>query len=227
MISLLILFMEVLQLVIAAVASIVFFVFAGVTLAGSAVALTVTTPLFIIFSPILVPATIATAVLATGFTASGTLGAMAVALIRRGMGGKPKKYSPNGEKRSLALSGQNLFQMLKFSGGYGGSWGGKSFSGTFGDKSAGGAAPAGGSNPFGGFGGSFDGKSFSGLIPGLLGALAGGSTPAAGAKPPGGAKPAAGAKPIGSHVVKEERLCRQRNNCDDDGDEIEFQRRQR
>ncbi|KAL9809638.1 putative oleosin [Arabidopsis thaliana] len=74
---------EVFQVVIAAVVSIVFLVLAGLTLAGSATALTITTPLFIIFSPILVPATIATAVITTGLTAGGALGTMAAASLLR------------------------------------------------------------------------------------------------------------------------------------------------
>jgi len=82
MFSFLIFLLEAFQVVIATVVSIVFLVFAGLTLVGSATALTITTPLFIIFSPILVPATIATAVITTGFTTGGALGAMAVALIR-------------------------------------------------------------------------------------------------------------------------------------------------
>ena len=82
MFSFLIFLLEVYKVVIAVVASIVFFVFSGLTLAGTAVGLTVTTPLFIIFSPILVPATIAITLLTTGFTTGGALGATAIALIR-------------------------------------------------------------------------------------------------------------------------------------------------
>ncbi|EOA22187.1 hypothetical protein CARUB_v10002758mg [Capsella rubella] len=171
MFSFLIILLEVFQVVIAAVASIVFLGLAGVTLAGSAAALTVTAPLFIIFSPILVPATIATAVLTSGFTAGGALGAMAVALIRRRTGIKP-----NAEGTSSTPSAQ---LKLPISGGYGGSWGGKTFSGTF-------------------------GKPFSGNVPawlkGIIGGIpgaAGGGTPAAGAAKPaaGAAPPAAGSTP--------------------------------
>ncbi|KAH0864098.1 hypothetical protein HID58_081309, partial [Brassica napus] len=121
------------KVTIASVASVVFLAFAGLTLAVSAVALVVSAPLFIIFSPILVPATIATTLLATG-TAEGT---------------------------RLALSAQRPLKLLKFSDGYWGFWGGKTFSGSFGDIlkwlqkqpwfkgiPAGGAAPAaGGAEP--------------------------------------------------------------------------------
>ncbi|XP_010491370.1 PREDICTED: oleosin GRP-17 [Camelina sativa] len=165
MFSFLIPLLEVCQVVIAAVASIVLLGLAGLTFATSAATLTVTTPLFIIFSPILVPATIATAVLASGFTAGGTLGAMAVALIRRRMGVKP-----SAERTSSTPSVQ---LKLPIYGGYGGSWGGKTFSGTF-------------------------GKPFSGNIPAWLKgtpATASGSNPASGAAAPaaGAAAPAAGA----------------------------------
>ncbi|KAF2539205.1 hypothetical protein F2Q68_00023134 [Brassica cretica] len=57
---------EVIKMVVASVASVVYLGFAGVTLSGSAVALAVSTPLFIIFSPILLPAIAATTVLAAG-----------------------------------------------------------------------------------------------------------------------------------------------------------------
>ncbi|CAD5331088.1 unnamed protein product [Arabidopsis thaliana] len=73
--------LEVIKIIIASVASVIFVGFACVTLAGSAAALVVSTPVFIIFSPVLVPATIATVVLATGFTAGGSFGATALGLI--------------------------------------------------------------------------------------------------------------------------------------------------
>ncbi|ESQ40691.1 hypothetical protein EUTSA_v10015090mg [Eutrema salsugineum] len=72
---------EIIQAVFTAGAALALLVFAGITLGGSAVALAVSTPLFVIFSPILVPATIATTLLATGFTASGSLGAMAMTIF--------------------------------------------------------------------------------------------------------------------------------------------------
>ncbi|KAL0648481.1 hypothetical protein Bca4012_046772 [Brassica carinata] len=55
--------------------------FAGITLGGSAVGLALSTPLFILFSPILVPATIATTLLTTGFTTSGGLGMVALRIF--------------------------------------------------------------------------------------------------------------------------------------------------
>ncbi|KAF8118725.1 hypothetical protein N665_0002s0039 [Sinapis alba] len=72
---------EIFQAAITAGAALALMVLAGITLGGSAVGLAVTTPLFVIFSPILVPATIATALLATGFTASGSIGAMAITVF--------------------------------------------------------------------------------------------------------------------------------------------------
>ncbi|WZZ10997.1 hypothetical protein YC2023_096918 [Brassica napus] len=141
------------KVTIASVASIVFLAFAGLTLAVSAVALVVSAPLFIIFSPILVPATIATTLLATGFTAGATLALTAIGLI---IG-----LIKTAEGTRLALSAQRTLKLLKFSGGYWGFWGGKTFSGSFRDIlkwlqkqpwfkgiPAGGAAPpAGGAAP--------------------------------------------------------------------------------
>ena len=72
---------EIIQAAITGGAALALLVLAGITLGGSAVGLAVTTPLFVIFSPILVPATIATALLAMGFTASGSIGAMAITIF--------------------------------------------------------------------------------------------------------------------------------------------------
>lgn len=94
------------------------------------------------------------------------------------------------EGTSLARLAQTPLKMFKFSGGFGGSWGGKSYSGTFGNKPGG-------------------GLQWSGNIPGWLknllkGIPAGGAAPAAGGAAPapaapaaGGAAPAGGATPPG------------------------------
>ncbi|KAL0888379.1 hypothetical protein Bca101_012362 [Brassica carinata] len=73
--------LNVVKLIIASVTSLVFLAFSCVILGGSAVALIVSTPLFIIFSPILVPATIATTLLASGLMAGTTLGLTGIGLI--------------------------------------------------------------------------------------------------------------------------------------------------
>ncbi|XP_013715603.2 oleosin-B2-like [Brassica napus] len=166
--------LDVIKVVVASATSVVLFLFAGLTLSGSAVALVVSTPLFLIFSPILVPATIATTLLASGLTAGATLGITAISLI---MG-----LIKTAEGSSLARLAQTPLKLFKFSGGFGGSWGGKSFSGTFGNK----------------------GSQSSGNIPGWLknllnGIPAGGAVPAAGEAAPapaaGGAAPAPAAPP--------------------------------
>ncbi|EOA22918.1 hypothetical protein CARUB_v10003652mg [Capsella rubella] len=72
---------EIVQAVFAAAAALALMTFAGITLGGSVVALVVSTPLFVIFSPVLVPATIATTLLASGFTASGSFGATALTIL--------------------------------------------------------------------------------------------------------------------------------------------------
>ncbi|KAJ7974841.1 Oleosin [Quillaja saponaria] len=53
----------------------------GLTLAGTVIALTIATPLFVIFSPVLVPAVITVGLLITGFLASGGFGVAAVTVL--------------------------------------------------------------------------------------------------------------------------------------------------
>ncbi|KAF8369392.1 hypothetical protein HHK36_032598 [Tetracentron sinense] len=54
---------------------------AGVTLTGSVIGLVVTTPLFIIFSPVLVPAAFVIVLAVTGFLTSGALGLTALSSL--------------------------------------------------------------------------------------------------------------------------------------------------
>ncbi|KAG7554496.1 Oleosin [Arabidopsis suecica] len=205
MFSFLILLLEVYKVVIAVVASIVFFVFSGLTLAGSAVALTVTTPLFIIFSPILVPATIATALLTTGFTAGGALGATAIGLIRRRMGVMSKNNIPATGPTVFAQTPFNLTPKINYEGTFKGSWGGtsspqaapnfsyggtwtatwggRSFTGKFGDQSGGGST-AGGSTPEAAGAGADAGAAAAAAAGAGAGAGAAG-TPAPAPAPPG------------------------------------------
>jgi len=56
-------------------------VLSGLTLAGTVIALTVATPLLVIFSPVLVPAAITVFLLATGFMTSGGFGVAAVTVL--------------------------------------------------------------------------------------------------------------------------------------------------
>ncbi|GJQ90973.1 oleosin 1-like protein [Tanacetum coccineum] len=56
-------------------------VLSGLTLAGTVIALTVATPLLVIFSPVLVPAVITVFLLATGFLTSGGFGVAAVTVL--------------------------------------------------------------------------------------------------------------------------------------------------
>ncbi|CAN8237027.1 unnamed protein product [Cochlearia groenlandica] len=72
---------EIIRSFLAGVTAVALLAFSCVTLGGSAVGLAVTTPLFVIFSPVLVPATIAATVLASGFTASGSIGAIAIKIL--------------------------------------------------------------------------------------------------------------------------------------------------
>ncbi|KAF8115559.1 hypothetical protein N665_0025s0028 [Sinapis alba] len=189
--------LDVIKVVIASMTSVVLFAFAGLTLAGSAVALVVSTPLFLIFSPILVPATIATTLLASGLTASATLGITAISLIM----GLIKRLSFSLTSNAMIIAGlletaegtwlarlaQTPLKMFKFSGGFGGSWGGKPFSGTFGNKPGGGVQ----------WSGNIPGW-LKGLLKGRAAPAAGGAAPAPAAPAPPPAAPAAGgAAPTG------------------------------
>lgn len=77
-------------------------VLAGVTLAGTVIALTIATPLLVIFSPVLVPAAIAIFLLGSGFLASGGFGVAALSVlswIYRYMTGK---HPPGAEQLDTA-----------------------------------------------------------------------------------------------------------------------------
>ncbi|XP_059670120.1 oleosin H1-like [Cornus florida] len=54
---------------------------AGLTLAGSLIGLAVTTPIFVLFSPILVPAAIGVGLAVTAFLASGAFGVTALSAL--------------------------------------------------------------------------------------------------------------------------------------------------
>ncbi|OIT08877.1 oleosin 1, partial [Nicotiana attenuata] len=56
-------------------------VLSGLTLAGTIIALTVATPLLLIFSPVLVPASITIFLLMFGFLASGGFGVAAISVL--------------------------------------------------------------------------------------------------------------------------------------------------
>ncbi|GKV17512.1 hypothetical protein SLEP1_g28010 [Rubroshorea leprosula] len=56
-------------------------VLSGLILAGTVIALTIATPLLVIFSPILVPAIMAVSLLVMGFLASGGFGVAAVSVL--------------------------------------------------------------------------------------------------------------------------------------------------
>ncbi|KAL2248554.1 UNVERIFIED_CONTAM: Oleosin [Sesamum indicum] len=54
---------------------------AGLTLAGTVIALTIATPLLVIFSPVLVPAAITVFLVISGFVASGGFGLAAISML--------------------------------------------------------------------------------------------------------------------------------------------------
>ncbi|ESQ40688.1 hypothetical protein EUTSA_v10014560mg [Eutrema salsugineum] len=180
--------LDVIKLVIASVTSVVFMAFAGITFAGSAVALVVSTPIFIIFSPILVPATIATTLLTTGLTAGAALGMTAISLVMGPIG-------PTTTAKGVT-SGQTLNLPRRL--------GRKRFSGKFRNRMRGGGRGAGGfkipewlkNMPKGG--GGIPGIGGGG-IPGMGGggtSPAGeGTPPSGGTAPPGESKPPSGTAP--------------------------------
>ncbi|KAF8099015.1 hypothetical protein N665_0254s0016 [Sinapis alba] len=88
-------FKSVLTSILATQAAIFLLLLAGVSLAGTAIAFIATMPLFVVFSPVLVPAGVATGLLATGLAAAGSSGAMAVTVIlwlyKRATGKEPPK----------------------------------------------------------------------------------------------------------------------------------------
>ncbi|KAK8945489.1 Oleosin 18.5 kDa [Platanthera guangdongensis] len=53
----------------------------GLTMAGTVIALTIATPLLLIFSPVLVPAAIAVSLIGSGFVASGGFGLAALSVL--------------------------------------------------------------------------------------------------------------------------------------------------
>nr|AAK83847.1 glycine-rich protein GRP16 [Arabidopsis thaliana] len=191
MLSFLIPVVQFFQVVIAAVASVVFFVFAGITFGASIVGLTIATPLFVIFSPILVPATIATTFLVGGATAAVALGVTAFALIlwlfKHRIGVKPKnnpapKGAPTKADQPGASGGASGDKPGEMSGAGGPS----------GDKPGG--ASGGGDKPGGASGGA------SGGGPGGAsgGASGGGPGGASGGGPGGASGGASGDKPEGA-----------------------------
>ncbi|XP_071687162.1 oleosin L-like [Rutidosis leptorrhynchoides] len=72
---------QALKAVTASIAGGSLLVLSGLTLAGTVIALTVTTPLLVIFSPVILPAVITVFLLATGFLTSGGFGVAAVTVL--------------------------------------------------------------------------------------------------------------------------------------------------
>ncbi|OMO52231.1 Oleosin [Corchorus olitorius] len=77
-------------------------VLSGLTLAGTVIALTIATPLFVIFSPVLVPALIAAALLVTGFVASGGFGVAAISVLSWIYGYATGKHPPGADQLDQA-----------------------------------------------------------------------------------------------------------------------------
>ncbi|CAH8387488.1 unnamed protein product [Eruca vesicaria subsp. sativa] len=102
-------FKNILTSILATQAAIFLLLLAGVSLAGTAVAFIATMPLFVVFSPILVPAGIASGLMATGLAAAGGSGAMAVTVIlwlyKRATGKEPPKLLSKVLKRVFSGGG--------------------------------------------------------------------------------------------------------------------------
>ncbi|XP_056861482.1 oleosin-B1-like isoform X2 [Raphanus sativus] len=74
-------FKGILTAILATIAAMFLLLLAGLSLAGTAVAFIAIMPLFVVFSPVLVPAGITTGLLATGLAASGGSGLTALSII--------------------------------------------------------------------------------------------------------------------------------------------------
>ena len=84
-------------------------ILSGLTLAGTVIALTIATPLLVIFSPVLVPAVITVALLTLGFLASGGFGVAAVTVLNwiyRYVTGKHPPGADQLEQARMKLAGK-------------------------------------------------------------------------------------------------------------------------
>nr|AGT21473.1 oleosin-like [Carica papaya] len=81
-------------------------VLSGLTLAGTVIALTIATPLFVIFSPVLVPAVIAVALLITGYvTGRHPPGADKLDQARMKLAGKAREMKEKAEQYGQQVAG--------------------------------------------------------------------------------------------------------------------------
>lgn len=84
-------------------------ILSALTLSGTVIALTVATPLLVIFSPVLVPAAITVVMLITGFLASGGFGVAAVSVMAwlyRYMTGRHPVGADSLEQARMKLAGK-------------------------------------------------------------------------------------------------------------------------
>jgi len=79
-----------------------FLVVAALILTGTVIALTIVTPLFVIFSPVLVPAVITVAFLSLGFLASGGFCVMAITVLAWIYGYVTGKHPPGADQLDSA-----------------------------------------------------------------------------------------------------------------------------
>ncbi|KAH7537784.1 oleosin Cor a 13 [Ziziphus jujuba] len=77
-------------------------ILSGLILAGTVIALTIATPLFVIFSPVLVPAVITVSLLVVGFLASGGFGVAAVTVLSWIYGYVTGKHPPGADQLDQA-----------------------------------------------------------------------------------------------------------------------------
>ncbi|MQM05052.1 hypothetical protein Taro_037856 [Colocasia esculenta] len=86
-------------------------VLSGLLLAGTVVGLALATPLFVIFSPVLVPATIVIGLAVTGFLASGAFGVTGLSSLSwimqyvRGLREKAPEYMEQAKRRMQEAAG--------------------------------------------------------------------------------------------------------------------------
>nr|ADB03184.1 oleosin I [Vernicia fordii] len=84
-------------------------VLSGLTLTGTVIGLTIATPLFVLFSPVLVPAVITVFLIVTGFLASGGFGVAAISVlswIYRYVTGKQPPGAESLDQARMKLAGK-------------------------------------------------------------------------------------------------------------------------
>ncbi|KAE8717127.1 Oleosin 18.2 kDa [Hibiscus syriacus] len=87
---------------------------AGLTLTGTVIGLTVATPLFVIFSPVLVPAAIAVTIVVVGFMSSGAFGVTGLSSLSYVFNRLRRVYSS--DERDTERAKRGMHEMVGYAG---------------------------------------------------------------------------------------------------------------